>query len=252
MNSDDIQLKIKNEARQFVLDCLNRNPVIVLGSGASVPHGLPSMGVLANAIVTHVEEVKAASSVASVLAWNAFKDQLKAGAGLEIALDQAALHEHQNLYVAVIDATWACVAECDQRAFIAFLSDADLPLRRLFRFLFHSQHRRVTVVTTNYDRLAEYAADMEGICHRTGFGPGHIRTWREAERPVRFYRPDLKSEERTVDIWKVHGSIDWFQIGSPAQERVVGLPIGTGSQVIPFPRDCFDHESCIRADFGQL
>jgi hypothetical protein len=59
-----IQLKVKNDARQFVLDCLNRNPVIVLGSGASVPHGLPSMNVLAEAIQTHVEGINAASSLA--------------------------------------------------------------------------------------------------------------------------------------------------------------------------------------------
>ena len=230
---------VLDEARQFIVEsCLARNPVIVLGSGASVRHGLPTMDQLKDAIVTAVDPLPR-SSAAEEVAWDAFKAILASkdpatgqAVDLESALQRAPLHDHPALHDAVIQATWTRVAGDDQKAFVRFLADflagREPPLARLFRFLLDSQHRRVTVVTPNYDRLAEYAADIAGFCHRTGFGSGHIRTWRDMERAVRFYRSDLKSEERTVDIWKVHGSIDWFRLGDPGRERILCLPLGVG------------------------
>lgn len=239
MPSESDQKAVLEEARQFIANnCLARNPVIVLGSGASVRHGLPTMSALKDAIVAAIEPGK--RTKAEQTAWEAFKKILAAKdpdtgqfTDLETALQQANLHEHPTLHEAVINATWMCVATGDQQAFLTFLAGSEPPLARLFRFLLSSQNRRVTVVTPNYDRIAEYAADIAGYCHRTGFGSGYIRTWQEMNRPVRYYDTIHKVEARTIDIWKVHGSIDWFRLGAPGQERILSLPIGASNEAPP-------------------
>jgi hypothetical protein len=74
--------------------------------------------------------------------------------------------------------------------------------------LFTSTHTEIDVITPNYDRIAEYAADMGDMCHYTGFGYGHLR------RRVKNTRPKVMKgnhQARTVNIWKVHGSLDWFR-----------------------------------------
>ncbi len=239
MPSDSPDASALEEARTFIINnCLARNPVIVLGSGASVRHGLPTMDQLKGAIVDAVDPLKRTG--AEDEAWKQFKAVLAEkdsrtgqATDLETALQRVGLHEHPALHDAVIDASWSRVAADDQKAFLSFLAGGELPLARLFRFLLNSQHRRVTVVTPNYDRIAEYAADVAGFCHRTGFGSGYIRTWQEMDRPVRFYHADLKVEERTIDIWKVHGSIDWFRIGDPGRERILSLPIDASDTAPP-------------------
>lgn len=187
--------------------------MIVLGSGASVRHGLPTKGELKDAIVGAVDPMPRTAQEGET--WGRFKsvlDETDATSGwtteLETALQRVPLHEHPALHTAVIDASWARVAGDDQKAFVRFLVGEEPPLVRLFRFLLNSQHRRVTVIPPNYDRIADYAADLAGFCHRTGFGSGYIRTWQEADWPVRFYHVDLKVEERTRG-WASAPSSDW-------------------------------------------
>lgn len=235
------QAEVREEARKFVIEnCLIHNPVVVLGSGASVKFGLPTMGGLKDAIVTAVEPT--AKSDTEKSAWTEFKEILseKDSEGnttdLETAMQRAKLNEHSSLFDAVIDATWKCIATADQKVLHQyFLTDDEFPLSRLYRFLLKSQHRRVTVITPNYDRLAEYAADIAGLHYRTGFGGGILRDMRDLDTPLRYYRADLKSEERTIDIWKVHGSIDWFRINTGKGEKVRNLPLGLSPTPLSMP-----------------
>ena len=74
-------------------------------------------------------------------------------------------------------------------------------LTALLRYLLRSTHQSVSVVTTNYDRLAEYASDSAGIGHFTGFSQGYFRSFESVNR--------IK-QTRQAEIWKVHGSVDWF------------------------------------------
>lgn len=239
MTNQEQQAAVREDARKFVIEnCLARNPVVVLGSGASVKYGLPTMGQLKDAIVAAVDPMMKTDPAKA--AWEEFKGILneKDNEGyttdLETAMQRAKLNDHPALFNAVIDATWNAIAAKDQQVLCQyFMTGDELPLARLYRFLLKSQHRRVTVVTPNYDRLAEYAADMAGLHYRTGFGGGIIRDMRDLDRPLRYYRADLKSEERTVDIWKVHGSIDWFRIERTKGEKILNLPLGLSDKAPP-------------------
>nr|WP_236001133.1 SIR2 family protein [Agrobacterium leguminum] len=85
--------------------------------------------------------------------------------------------------------------------------------------MFSSTHSEVHVVTTNYDRVAEFACNSKNVLFQTGFAPGYIQKWESTSR-VKFTHAAKPS--RVVKIWKVHGSLDWFRT---ADERTIGLPV---------------------------
>lgn len=97
-----------------------------------------------------------------------------------------------------------------------------LPLSRVYRHLFDSTHNSIHVVTPNYDRLAEYAADAADVSTFTGFNYGYLQSRaRHANTRIVVNRRDT----RTVSVWKVHGSLDWFQ---DAANQIIGVRSALG------------------------
>ena len=184
-------------------ECLKAMPVIVLGSGASIPFGLPSMKELAQRLSRSTPE--AARDVSDAKLWDCFTERLRTQ-DLESALTAVQLTERLSDYV--VRQTWGQISVADVKVFENLIADANLlPLTRLYRHLFGSTHRKVSVVTTNYDRLAEYGADRGRFCHYTGFTYGYFRQ-RQTSSRISFLQGAQSA--RTIDIWKVHGSLDWF------------------------------------------
>ena len=195
-------------------DCLKASPVIVLGSGASVPAGIPSMADLA----THLIEFKPHKGLSGHdhESWHQFVSRLQCQ-DLESALASSSISE--SLSDLVIEQTWTLIKDADVKVFNRLIADRGLlPLGRLYSHLFKSTHRTATVVTTNYDRLAEYAADAAGYCHYTGFTHGYLRRRQATQSRISFVQSNRRAQ--TVDIWKVHGCLDWFIDNS---EQVVGV-----------------------------
>jgi hypothetical protein len=113
----------------------------------------------------------------------------------------------------IIVETWRYLTPSDLTVFqTVVMNRAHLALTRLLRHIFRSTQTKVTIITTNYDRLAEYASDAMDAIHFTGFGFGHLR-WRHPLQNRLSIRKNGIAE-RIVNIWKVHGSLDWFADGS--------------------------------------
>ena len=162
--------------------CLKASPAIVLGSGASIPSGLPSMGQLADHLKASMTDNKLSGSDNTL--WNEFLELLKTQ-DLESALQAIQLSD--RLSDNIVEQTWQQTAAADARLFERIISDRNLlPLTRLYRHLFSSTNRTLSVVTPNYDRLAEYAADLAGYCHYTGFSYGYLRN-RQSGKTVVVY-----------------------------------------------------------------
>ena len=139
--------------------------------------------------------------------WKDFTDALEAKNDLESALGDAQMNEDLSNHV--IEHTWTHVGEADAKAFGDMIMSPELPpLSRLYRHLFDSTHRTLSVVTTNYDRLAEYATELAGFIHYTGFTHGYIR---RRQSNSRISASQHGGSTRTVNIWKVHGCLDWFR-----------------------------------------
>jgi hypothetical protein len=151
-------------------------------------------------------------------AWDRFADKIRS-VDLETALTQVAMP--QILADQIICSTWDLISKSDQEVFARVVANrSSLPLSRLLAHLLRSAKPEIYVVTPNYDRLAEYAAEAAGICHQTGFNHGHLRL-RSGDRRQRIIENGRPA--RTANIWKVHGSLDWFV---DPENVVLGLPIG--------------------------
>lgn len=185
--------------KKLGIRCIEAFPVIVLGSGASASHGISGMGALRD----FLSEQVSATVDEDRAVWDQFKSSLSSGKGLEPALDEISLSE--SLFQEVVRQSRKLVLRDDQRLFERVASnEVSLGPSKLFRHLFNSTHKTISVVTTNYDRMAEYAADVANYSHFTGFRPGYWRPF--SDNTSASQHPG----HRTVEIWKVHGSVDWF------------------------------------------
>lgn len=180
-------------------DYYSKVPAIVLGSGASAAHGMSGMGNLATHLQAHTSLSGLAESDLEV--WKKFCGMLAAKTDLESALQQVTASE--ELTGRIVSATWDLISVEDSNVFKQSLLDPGFfPLSRMLQHLFKSSIKTINIVTTNYDRLAEYACDQARIHHYTGFTYGYFR---QMATPTEIMSP------RRANIWKVHGSLDWFQ-----------------------------------------
>lgn len=211
MNGEE---KIIERIATFAQHCFQQHPVVILGSGASVVHGLRGMDDLAQYLRDHIQPDEGEEADA----WLLIRTALADGDGLEEALLKTAAPI--SLVEKIVGLTWQAIAEDDLVLMgRAARGEEHFDLADLLRGMFKSTHTVTNIVTPNYDRVAEYASDMAGYFHATGFLPGIIRP-REGGDPVSVRRGGQTA--RTVRVWKVHGSLDWF---ADATGRVVSLPI---------------------------
>lgn len=189
---------------------LENSPVIVLGSGASMPYGLPSMGALADEIKKD-PIIRADPNYANLC--NAMDKS-----GLELAIDAVDLKQEtlDNIRMVV----WKAVGEKDWEYFHNNPASAPQTMVKLLEKVIAPTPNMATIVTTNYDRLPEYAADLIGATTVTGFEGELIRKFELPTSVVKTKR--TRARERIVDIWKVHGSLDWFVNES---KQVVSFPL---------------------------
>lgn len=189
-------------AQRLSQDCISKSPVIILGSGASAAHGIPGMGALATHLSAAPPPVMSADEASE---WGDFVASLSAD-DLETALTKVSLSESQTEFI--VGRTRSFLLPYDQKLLAALLENKRfLPLSRLYRHLFASTHKTIDVITPNYDRLAEYAADAANYYHFSGFSYGYL----SARAPPSTRVQQDGNDMRTVCVWKVHGSLDWFR-----------------------------------------
>lgn len=204
-------------------DYYGKAPVIILGSGASAAHGMSGMSALATYLVNNTDI--SGLSAGETETWVKFCQLLKDKVDLESALHQVTASE--ELTSRIVMATWTMINSEDNDVFLKSLQDNTIfPLSRLLEHMFKSNLKIINIVTTNYDRLAEYACDQGRIHHYTGFTHGFFR---------QLAAPTEITSVRRANIWKVHGSLDWFQ--SPLEDTVAisnikNIPDNYQSQIV--------------------
>ena len=183
---------------------LSSTPLVVLGSGASASFGLPTMQELSATLMKNETLFYSLGDDAK-----SFFRLLNQGTGLETAIEITSelSSESKNLIREII---WNTVNEKDKAFFYQQLQTGflDFPLTRLIKKLTEPAPYNANIVTTNYDRLAEYAVDIAKATAVTGFEGLYHRC---VELSAKTTKARIRARERTVSIWKVHGSLDWFQ-----------------------------------------
>lgn len=209
--------------------CFSSNPAIILGSGASMPHQLPSMDDLKSYLISNMKP----DGETETNGWLLVVTALQHGDHLELAMEGKNLTS--SLVRKIVELTWKCVNKADQNLFLrSIVDDEKFPLGTLLHRLSQSTNPIIEVITTNYDRVAEYACNSNGLLYSTGFTPGYFQD-REGTAPITYRRGKIPS--KMIRIWKVHGSLDWFSRngGEPFSAPLFQLPATDISPLIVTP-----------------
>lgn len=212
-----------------IQNIVSANPVLVIGSGASVPYNIPGM----NTLAAELKDFLGANPYKnpdSKKAVHEFIENLNHGMGLEKALlNTKATDEVENDIVCKV---WNLIEYADRDVYIKMLNGEDMALRPLLDFIIYENPAKIcNIVTTNYDRIIEYAACQTDAYINTGFTPNIVG---HPYNKIEFSPKKLESEYTgTLNIWKVHGSLDWFK----KDDKVLSL---TNTSSIPH-----DYTPCI-------
>jgi hypothetical protein len=188
-------------------------PLIILGSGASIPYGLPSMNDVSTEILTRINGYDSKE----------FTFLLKhlSKMNLEEAINASDLSkESQNIIREIV---WKYLCENDIKFFNKIIQGNTIfPICKLLDKVLQPAQNSVSVITTNYDRIVEYASDTIGATTITGFEGSLIKKFEFPSEKLNKQR--VIARERTVFIWKVHGSLDWFM---QQDKNIVCYPLST-------------------------
>ncbi|HUU46593.1 MAG TPA: SIR2 family protein [Acidobacteriota bacterium] len=202
--------EIKKRIQEHFTDGL----VIIVGSGTSVAQGLPSMAQLAEHLIANPPEL---ASGEQTKLWENVASSLKAGNDLEATLQDVELDEHLESHV--VGEVASLIEDRERDALCRILRDGvRLPMSELLSHLFKTR-RSLTVITTNYDRLVEFAAERIGLrvdstFVGTFFGHFDPQSSKESltvavtmrRKPTRFQKTYIPH----ITVLKPHGSLGWF------------------------------------------
>ncbi|HEX5745515.1 MAG TPA: SIR2 family protein [Archangium sp.] len=190
---------------------------IIIGSGLSAAYGLPTMWALEKHLRTIVPTLIPDTLKGQ---WADVEARLAAGRGLELALQD--VYVSSELERIIVKATGDFVAEKEIEAISKRLLSGQLfPFANLLKkaILPIIPSDGLPVISTNYDRLIEYAIESTGTAVNSLF---HGHMWGTLDpksskdalvdkvHPIRRnnyvvrYRPH-------VNVYKPHGSLDWFE-----------------------------------------
>lgn len=184
---------------------------VIVGSGLSCAEGLPGMKDLTEHLRAALPgEIRPEDQ----RAWAEIEERLEE-LGLEGAL--TAFPPSPGLETVIVSVTANLVQECERRAITEVFSGArTLRFTRLLPHLLMPPGG-LPVVTTNYDRLVEIAAEEAGLGVDTLFVGSFSGRLDEKESRLSFCR-DVTIRAKAaafsfrprVNVFKPHGSLDWY------------------------------------------
>lgn len=201
----------KNDIFRVIQEYITDVPLLLIGTGASIPVGIPGMPELANYLMDNLD-----SKYSSDTDWCDISQNLKSGIDLESAL--TSYHLDDNLLTDIKKLTWELVNNADLKLFYeTVLFGKDLPLSVLLHKLIQPHPHRIDILTTNYDRYIEYCCDKENVLVDNRYNGMYLKK----------NNKDELSKKEIINLLKVHGSLDSFcdvktneSISIPLQQKI--------------------------------
>ncbi len=132
--------------------------------------------------------------------WQSFKELISINNDLEKTLHNISLPE--GLEKQIVIKTHQLLLKADNQVLNKIINEEiKLPLSRLLKYLNATANPEIKIITTNYDRIAEYAIDAAYINGYYGFAGSYLKYFNGFEN---------KNYINCILLLKVHGSLDWF------------------------------------------
>lgn len=161
---------------------LKNPPVVIWGSGATIPFGLPSMGTLTEVLKNNIPD------------FDPDCDNLE----IELGKDK-----YQKRMPEIKKIIWDTVGQKDDEVLDEIVKSYSGKFKgiELLAQKFIDAHPQVlNIITTNYDRVLEHVLAYSGIDYSDGFSGKNLSIFDENRFP----------SENIVNLIKVHGSLNWF------------------------------------------
>lgn len=210
-------------------DFFQQKPFVLFGTGTScaVDSGF-GMGALRDHLLKTIPTT--GLTVQEQGEWDSVVDNLKAGRDLESAMDVV---QSDDLIKRVVSATASLVAALDSEFGKKILAGSiSWPAASLIKRLVDGLAPLdpiLHVATPNYDLLAEYACEKEGIPYNTGFHGGICRNkdWKQAECALMYKEIVVLGRsarggwrlKKHARLYKVHGSLNTFKMNNTVVEN---------------------------------
>lgn len=191
---------------KMVQEYLCTTPLVIWGSGATVPCGLPTMGCLAK----YLKDI--------------LLPDLEVETNLEAVLGES---KYESMQSEIKHRIWEYINTYDIK-FLESLSSGDVDTyvaaigKLLEKFTF-AHPRKLDIVTTNYDRVLEYVCSLNSMCYADGTGLSDLSV----------FDSNRFQNAKCVNIIKVHGSLSWFEVDGDVRSLSKGM--GKASPVIIIP-----------------
>lgn len=175
----------KDEIYKKIQKYLNTPPVIIWGSGATIPYKMPSMGDLKEALGKKYPDIAKST------------DNLETELGKE---------QYNSDIVDIKKIIWNTIYSANEDALIRIIKDSSEfnGIKRMALKFCESHPQILNIITTNYDLILEYTFAYNSINYTTGF--------KNYELSV-FDTELFNQTGNIIKIIKVHGSINWFDFG---------------------------------------
>lgn len=176
---------VRERVFTVIQNYLKTPPVIIWGSGATVPFGLPSMNTLNQILKDNISD---------------FDNNCD---NLEIELGK---EKYNDLMPQIRNLIWNAISTVDSQVLENLLiSDGNefIGIKKLVEKISDAHPKVTNIITTNYDRIIENVLSFHNIPFTDGFLGKNLSLFDE----------NLFSSKNIVNIVKVHGSLNWFEFG---------------------------------------
>ena len=162
---------------------LEKPPVIIWGSGATIPFGLPSMQGLNEMLGEKVKDFDGSN--------NNLEEEL----GKE---------KYLKILPKIRQIIWASINKADRKILSDLLSNKDKysGVLALIKKFLEPHPQNINIITTNYDRLLEHVMTYHNINFTDGC----------SGRVLSAFNEDVFKDKNIVNLIKVHGSLNWGKI----------------------------------------
>lgn len=205
-----------DKLKQTIQEYFQEDTVTIVGSGLSSAEGLPGMKALSGKLMEDMPQHL--SQATDISQWNKIQGELRSGKGLEEVLHQ---FNPSHLVEQNIQAITAKYIRDEETKIITQV----ITNGRVLRFSEYLDHFTIrgaglTVITTNYDRLIEYACEYRQIEVDTLFRGTFYAHFSPETSQYAFCNglAKVRRKQRVINycpkvtVLKPHGSLNWYII----------------------------------------